>query len=288
MTTPDFESRLGRQPAVFDPRNLDYRSRPLLAERAVERKDAYWRMPPSGFPLDQDGPKCTGFGMGHEAACGPIVIPNVDAAWADRRYDRNVEEDHLAGRYFDGGATVQATMAAAKKDGIVSGYLWNTSVDDIADGLQLGPQCMGTVWKSGMFTPTSEGLLRVTGSDAGGHFYLLAAWVQAHRLWGPGAWMIQSWGRWGVGVPELGLSTGCAFIKADDLATLLSEDGESVAARDLFDAPQPAAAPYVARRRGTVFHRRDCRFAPRTNLREFASHEAAVTAGLRGCWYCRP
>jgi hypothetical protein len=119
--------------------------------------------------------------MGHEAACGPIVIPGVDAAWADRRYDRNVEEDHLAGRYFDGGATVQATMSAAKKDGIVSGYTWNTSVDDIADGLQIGPQTMGTTWKGSMFTPTPEGLLRVTGSDAGGHFYLLAAWVLRRR-----------------------------------------------------------------------------------------------------------
>jgi hypothetical protein len=290
MTSPNVDHRLGRQPAVFDPRNLDYRSRPLLDGRAIERADTFWRMPTAGFPLDQDGPKCTGFGMAHEAACAPVVIPNVDAAWADARYERNVAEDHAAGRFFDGGATVQATMAAAKKDGVVSGYVWNTTVDDIADALStVGPVCMGTTWKSGMMSTTPEGLLRVTGGDVGGHFFLLAAWVQSHPTWGPGAWMVQSWGHWGVGVPQLGLTTGCAFIRSDDLATLMREDGESVIARDLFGTtPTPTSVAYVARSGSRVFHKVTCRLAPTGARREWAAREDAVAAGFRPCWFCKP
>jgi hypothetical protein len=291
MTTPDWiEGRLGRQPAVFDPRNLDYRSRPLLNERGVQRKTTYWRMPPGSWPLDQgNSPECTGYGMAHEAACDPVVIPGVDAAWAHQRYQRNVEEDHLAGRYYDGGATVQATMAAAKKDNVVSGYIWNLGVADTLDALcTVGPQTLGTTWKSGMFSPTSDGLLRVTGSDVGGHFYMAAARVEVHPKFGPGSWIVNSWGIWGVGVPELGLATGCAFLRDEDLATLLAEDGESVAPRDLYVAPMPAAVLFVARRRSSVFHGVRCRLAPSTDRREFVSRDDAVAAGLRPCWWCKP
>lgn len=290
MTTPSapMNGRLGRQAAVFDPRNLNHRARPLLAERDVQRKTTYWPMPTAGrWPLDQgDSPQCTGFGTAHEAACGPVTIPNVDAAWAHRRYLRNVEVDQAAGRFFNGGATVQATMQAGKDDGVFTGYVWNLGLDDTLDALSaVGPQCLGTTWKSGMFAPTPDGRLRVTGQDEGGHFYLLAARVEQHPKFGPGAWIINSWGNWGVGVPELGMSTGCAFVTDDDLGILLEEDGESTCARDLYVPPAPALA-YFATRRSTVFHKASHPLI--RHDRGFATYAEALDAGLRPCRLCRP
>ena len=286
MTQP-YQFGLGRQFAGHDPRNLGYRSRPLLDALPVVRKTTYWSMPPGwGLPLDQgDSPQCTGFGAAHELADGPVFVPNVDTAFAHRRYARNVEEDKLIGNVFDGGATVGATMTALKKDGLITGYTWNLGVKDTLDSLcAVGPVCLGTVWKSGMFTTTADGLLRVTGDDVGGHFYVLAARVEMHPKWGPGSWMIQSWGAWGTGVPELGLTTGCAFIRDADLAILLADNGESVSPRDFFVLPTVSTVYATATSR--VFH--TARHPWIRHDRSFESYAFAVVAGLRPCKLCRP
>jgi len=276
---------LGRRFTRHDPRNLDHLSRPLLAEREVIRRDTYWTMPPGwGLPLNQgDSPECTGYGFAHEAACGPVYIPGVDTAWAHHRYLRNVEEDHRMGNVFDGGATVEATMRAAKADEIITGYVWNLGLGDTLDALcAVGPQCLGTGWKQSMFTPSPEGLLRVTGADVGGHFYLAAARVEQHPKWGGGCWIVNSWGRWGVGVPELGLTTGCAFLQDDGLTALLADQGESTCARDLYVAP----ALFFATSNSRVFH--TARHFLIRHDRSFTSYAAAVAAGLRPCRLCRP
>jgi hypothetical protein len=288
MTTPT-QPGLGRQFTTHNPLNLNYLSRPLLDAREVVRQDTYWAMPPGHWPLDQgQTPRCTGYGMAHEAACGPVVIPGVDTAWADHRYAQNVAMDHTMGNYFEdqgGGATVEATMRAAKADGVVSGYVWNLGLDVTIDATcAVGPQTVGTGWKSSMFNPSPEGLLRVTGADVGGHFYLLAAWVK-HPKWGSGHWIVNSWGGWGVGVPELGMATGCAFLQDESLAVLLADQGESTCPRDLYTAPQPAGK-FFATATSKVFH--TARHLLVRHDRTFASYAAAVAAGLRPCRICRP
>jgi len=288
VTQPEISRGLGRQFVGHDPRNLNHLARPLLDARTVVRKDTYWAMPSiGGFPLNQGNtPRCTAYGFGHEVACGPTYVPGVDTAWADRRYLRNVEEDRKAGRFFDGGATVEATMMAAKIDGITSGYVWNLGLNDTLDALcTVGPQCLGTVWKSSMFTPRADGLLRVAGEDVGGHFYLLVARVCAHPRFGPGCWLLNSWGSWGVGVPELGLRTGCGYLTDPDLAILLADGGESVAAADIYNAPITNRTVY-ATALSKVFH--TARHPLIKHARSFPSYEAAVLAGLRPCKLCRP
>lgn len=288
MTTAELSRGLGRQFVGHDPRNLRYLARPLLDARTVVRKDTYWAMPTGwGLPLNQgDTPRCTGYGMAHEAAIGPVFTPNVDTAYADRRYARNVEEDRKAGRFFDGGATVEATMKAAKDDEVTSGYVWNLGLADTLDALcTVGPQCFGTGWKASMFTPRADGLLRVTGSDVGGHFYIGAARVTAHPRFGPGVWIVNSWGEWGVGVPELGLRTGCAFIVDSDLALLLGNDGESVCASDLYVTPTTVSTVY-ATATSRVFH--TGKHPLIRHDRSWPSYTDAVLAGLRPCKLCRP
>jgi len=293
MSTPTapMDPRLGRRFTEHDPQNLEYRARALLNTRPLQDQDRYWPMPTSGqFPLDQgNSPECTGFGSAHEYALGPVQVPGMNAAFAHQRYLRNVQTDVQAGHHFDGGATVAATMRAAKVDKLITGYVWNIGLDDtIASLVNVGPICLGTDWLEGMFRPDNDGLLTATGATAGGHFWVLAARVKNHHTWGPGCWMVQSWGRWGVGVPQLGLGTGCAFVQDATLAKLLARSGESVVMRDHFDAPpivEPESARYFAEHGSRVFH--DTHKGKARDV-GYATYADAVAAGLRGCRVCNP
>jgi len=109
-----------------------------------------------------------------------------------------------------------------------------------------------------------------------------AARVEHHPRWGGGCWIINSWGSWGVGVPELGLTTGCAFLQDASLAVLLADQGESTCARDLYVAP----AVFFAPRGSAVFH--TARHFLIRHDRSFTSYAAALAAGLRPCRLCRP
>lgn len=287
--------RLGRRFVGHDARNLDHLARPLMDARGLVHEDRFWPMPatPAGqFPLDQgQSPECTGFGSSHELALGPVQVGGIDAAYAHARYARNVAVDRAAGRNFDGGATVGATMTAAKQDNLVTGYKWNLGVADTADAVaSAGPVCLGTDWRDGMFTPTG-GQLQATGASVGGHFWVLAARVWAHPTWGPGFWMVNSWGRWGVGVPQLGLTTGCAYVTDDTLGVLLADSGESVIMADFLAGPVPPVppdartAPFYARAGTALFH--DVHTGVRRDI-GFAHYADAVALGYKPCRVCRP
>lgn len=291
MSSPDgIHPLLGRIFEEHDEDNLGYLARPRLNQRPLQDQDRYWMMPSGPFPLDQgNSPECTGFGSTHEFALGPIQMGGMTAAFAHQRYLRNQETDRAAGRVYAGGATVAATMKAAKRDGLITGYVWNLGLDDtIASLVNVGPVCLGTDWPDGMFTPDADGLLTATGRSAGGHFWVLGGRVRNHLRWGPGAWMVQSWGRWGVGVPQLGMSTGCAFVQDTTLEKLLARTGESVVMLDYFAAPpvvEPESAPFWAEHGSRLFH--DTHRGRRRDL-GFASYADAEAAGYRPCRVCRP
>lgn len=251
MTAPGgtgpVDGRLGRRFAGHSPQNLEHLARPLLAARRVERRDTWWPMPPGPFPLDQGAEgACTGFGLAHELAAGPVQVPGVDEAYARHRYERNRAEDRAMGYDFPDGATVLATMRAAKADGIITGYRWCLGLDDVLDALcSVGPVCLGISWYSSMYATEPGGLVRVGGQLVGGHFITLVA-RQTHPQWGPGCWWLNTWGpTYGVARPEVG-SAGLGFIRDADLARLLAEDGEAVVPADFFVAPEPEPEPAPA------------------------------------------
>lgn len=295
MTTPaPAPGGLGRVFAGHDPRSLDYLAAPRLAARgAPVREDRYWPMPVGPYPLDQGNePECTGYGLTHELALAPVQVGGLDAAYAHRRYLRNVETDRAAGRHFDGGATVLATMKAAKQDGLLTGYLWNRGLEETANAVASGgPVCVGTEWTEGMNAPEWDGLIRPTGASLGGHFWVLAARVWDHATHGPGFWAVNSWGRWGVGVRPLGLTTGCAFIRDADLDALLRADGESVLPADAVvgrvvpPVVHADTAPYFARAGSKVVH--DNHRCIRRDV-GFTRYEDAMRLGYRPCRLCRP
>lgn len=283
MTSPAL-GRLGRHFAGYDERSRNYGVRGLLPE-AVQRKPTFWAMPDGPFPLDQGNiGSCTGHGMAHELAAGPVMFPNIDNAYAMALYQRNQEEDRKMGNNYPSGATVLATMKAAKADNRITGYRWCFGVDDVVDTLvSTGPVCLGISWFSAMFDTATNGRVTVSGQEVGGHFIDLLAYDE-HPLWGPVVGWLNSWGySYGVAEPRLNVHKGVGWLSLRDLDSLLSRDGEAVVPSDYFVA---ARAPYfTASTRSRTFHDVHPR-VPR--VREFATYQAAVDAGLRPCRICKP
>jgi hypothetical protein len=285
MTTPEpMDGRLGRHFAGHDERSRNFGVRELLAG-AVTRKPTFWGMPDGPFPLDQgqDG-SCTGFGMAQELAAGPVMFPNIDNAYALARYRRNQEEDRKMGNVYSDGATVLATMKAAKADGLVTGYRWCFGVDDVVDTLcSSGPVCLGIDWLDNMFNTSPEGRVSVSGAVAGGHFIDAIAY-DVHPMWGPAVGWLNSWGfSYGVSEPRLNVHAGIGWLTLSDLGTLLARDGEAVCPADYFVAK---VAPYfAASTRALTFHGKHPGIR---RVREFATFADAEAAGLRPCRICRP
>lgn len=283
MTSPVGDGRLGRHFVGHDPLSRNFGVRELLP--AVVRKPTFWGLPDGPFPLDQ-GPDgaCTGFGMAQELAAGPVMFPNIDNAYGRARYRRNQEEDRAMGNNFPDGATVLATMKAAKADALITEYRWCFGVDDCVDTLcSTGPVCLGIDWLNNMFTTSPEGRVDVSGPVAGGHFIDLLAY-DVHPMWGPAVAWVNSWGfSYGVAEPRLNLHKGIGWLTLPDLATLLARDGEAVVPADYFI---PKVAPYFAgSTRATTFH--DAHPGVR-RYREFQRYQDAVDAGLRPCRICKP
>lgn len=121
------------------------------------------------------------------------------------------------GEFYEGSST-DAPFICFRADGIITGWKWLRGEEELWEYLSFyGPAGVGTVWKSGMFHPNSQGYIEVSGSDAGGHAYEIA-WAsharQAYR-------MINSWGtNWG--------QLGRAWITRANMKILLDEGGEAV------------------------------------------------------------
>ena len=242
MTSPD-RTRLGRIFTGHDERSRQYGVRPLLLP--APRMSTFWPLPDGPYPLDQGAEgACTGYGIAHELAAGPVIVPGVDNAYALRRYRRNQEMDRAAGNVFPDGATVLATMKAAKADGLITAYRWAFGVDDVIDTLcTVGPVCLGIDWYDGMYETQSDGLVDVTGEKVGGHFITLVGYAIHPRV-GPCVLWINSWGRgYGVADERLDVPGGVGWLTVADLGRLLAADGEAVVPADYFPGPVSPPPP---------------------------------------------
>lgn len=286
MTSPiPTDGRLGRVFVGYDERNRGYGVRELLAP--VERKPTFWAMPDGPFPLDQfrEG-SCSGHGMAHELAAGPVTFPNITNEYALARYRRNQEEDRRMGHNFSSGATVLATMKAAKADNLITGYRWCFGVDDVVDTLiSTGPVCLGIPWRDKMYRTDDAGLVDIGGREVGGHFIDLLAY-DVHPVWGEVVGWLNSWGfSYGVAEPRLNVHKGVGWLTLADLGSLLKADGEAVVPSDYFAGKTTPAPYFAAGQRATTFHDTHPGL-PR--MRGFATFAEAQAAGLRPCRICRP
>lgn len=197
----------------FDERSRNY---PIRALRTASTKPrSYtWRC---NLTLDQ-GPDgaCTGFAVTHEAAGRPAVVKGLTYDVAMEVYNRAKELDVWPGENYDG-SSVLAAMKAGKERGWYDEYRWAFSEDDLAFAVgHHGPAVLGINWYEGMFTPDEKLFVHPTGRAVGGHAILCNGYsykkrvYRLHNSWGPG------WGH-----------RGEAFIHADDMATLLAQQGEA-------------------------------------------------------------
>lgn len=210
FTTSD--PRLDRLP------QFDVRSRGFRAIEGIEdkrRRSYSWN---KAVYLDQgqEG-ACVGFSLAHELAARPVVVPNVTSALATFIYKEAQKIDPWPGEAYSG-TSVLAGAQTAKAHGYFSEYRWAFGEDDLALAVGYrGPAVLGVNWYSGMFDTDGDGFIHPTGSIAGGHAILCASYSikkNAYRL-------DNSWGSdWGA--------HGSAWISREDMARLLSEDGEAM------------------------------------------------------------
>lgn len=237
---PSTPAGLGRRFVEHDPRSRAFGVRSALGA-TVERKPTVWALPSGPYPLNQGAEgACTGYGMAHELAAGPVVVRGIDAAYADHRYQRARQVDVADGNRFPDGATTLAAVKAAKADGLITGYRWAFGIGDVVDTLcTVGPVCLGLSWYDGMYATRPDGLVVRSGPLVGGHF-ITAIGYDIHPTAGPCVLWLNSWGSgYGVGDARAGVRGGIGWVPVATLADLLADDGEAVVPADFLAPPEP-------------------------------------------------
>jgi hypothetical protein len=206
----------GRVPSQPDVRDLRYPMRAYLPPE-ITVVSRFW---PTGPILDQGStPMCVGYAGRQFLTSEPVQT--IDGPTAPELYAEAQANDEWDGTAYDG-TSVRGLANALTKEGRLTSYVWAASALDVRDYLiTTGTVIAGTDWKRNMFTPSKNGLLKVSGPVAGGHAYLLSGY-DAVRNWFE---VTNSWSEsWGLG--------GKAYIAFDDFDRLLKANGEGLAAME--------------------------------------------------------
>jgi len=131
--------------------------------------------------------------------------------------------DEWDGENYDG-TSVRAGAKVLASQGRISEYLWAQSLAELqAWVLTKGPVVMGTEWYQGMSLLGVNGYATPAGALLGGHAYLCIGYSTARRAYR----FLNSWGRvWGS-------PNGRFWMKEEDVADLLSRNGEACAAIEI-------------------------------------------------------
>lgn len=204
-----------------DARDLRFPMRAMLPARVAIVSRFY----ETGPVLDQgDTSQCVGFSWRQFLTSAPLVT--TDGPSAAQLYHEAQVNDEWPGEDYEG-SSVRGGAKALTTDGRLKSYVWAASAADVRDFLiTTGTVVMGTDWLRNMFTPSKNGVLRVSGALEGGHAYLLCGYdAKANRFQ-----MINSWSTsWGL--------DGKAWINFKDLDRLLARQGEACAAVEQGLAP---------------------------------------------------
>lgn len=209
------DRQLTRRPSPFDVRDLSHRMR-AVTPREVVIVSKYWT---TGPILDQgDTPQCVGYSGGQFLQTEPVIT--MDGPTPTALYDLAQRNDEWPGTDYDG-SSVRGLAKGLIGLGRLKSYVWGTSAAEVRDFIiTTGPALAGTDWLSNMFYPDPKtGTLKVSGSLAGGHAYLLSGYDARYNRFE----MTNSWGKsWG--------KSGKAWIKFNDLDRLIARQGEMCAA----------------------------------------------------------
>lgn len=205
---------LGR---IYVPDERDHAYAITLPTPAV-RSYRYWR---DGPLLDQgQTPSCVGHAWKNWLDGTPVRDPLAKPPSAMEIYAWANAHDGISGGHD--GTSVRAGAQYLQSLGKISSYHWAESADDaLAYLLGTSPVVLGVNWYQGFDTPSSEGIVRISGGIRGGHAFLADGFNKSRGL--VRAW--NSWGMWG--------KKGHFFFSAEDLARLLGEQGECCAALEM-------------------------------------------------------
>lgn len=172
-------------------------------------------------------PHCVAYGWMHYLEDGPVIQDNIEEGTGRSKpfytpkdfYDLCQLHDQWDGENYDG-TSVRAGAKILKHLGIIKAYNWAFNIDEVIKALKyIGPMVVGTRWYSNMSRPSSSGLMTPTGSNQGGHCYVLNGIDEDLGL----LRIKNSWGKsWGV--------DGRAYITINDFETLLTNGGEACVA----------------------------------------------------------
>lgn len=155
----------------------------------------------------------------------------VDEIYSVGVYSDATALDPFAGTYppTDTGSDGLSVAKVLKQRGLISGYLHALSFEAVLTALAKQPVIVGTVWRSNMFNPEPDGRIRISGSDEGGHEYVLDELDMENRR----VWMQNSWtDAWGV--------DGRGYFTFGDFEALLEDDGDCTVFVPISEpAPQP-------------------------------------------------
>lgn len=168
--------------------------------------------------LDQ-GPDgaCVGFGCADYCQCTPLPQPGTNTnATGFRMYHEAQDRDEWPGHDYEG-SSLLGGMKALLFEKRISGYLWLTTVDEIALAIgYVSPVPIAVGWHQDMMSTDADGYVHATGPTVGGHCVCLVGYdVKLKRFKG-----IQSWG------PDWGMA-GYFYIAETDVALLLGDNGEA-------------------------------------------------------------
>lgn len=212
----------------FDPRSRNFPVRPLLTAPTATPDLTRKRVWTPG-PLLNQGQEghCVGFGEAGELGATPVKVP-VDDAFAHDLFFAARRIDRGEGRLYTDGATVIAGCKAAQELGLIRKYVWCFSIEDVILAiLRHSPVVIGINWYESMYETDHRGMVTVGGSLVGGHCLYVNGWWPDHPEFSEDVFVWQnSWGTdYGV--------YGRGFIRREDLARLLAEDGEAVVFTDI-------------------------------------------------------
>lgn len=248
----DFSLRLknlrGGDPRLGRNMNHDTRSLRYLAPRRDPRKLTSRRHQVNVPIMDQGNVgSCTGhattniMGSSHFWPAVKDVLPLdplLASSWAVKVYSDATLIDPWPGSYLpeDTGSDGLSVAKVMQARGLVSGFVHATSRDAALAALAERVIMVGIGWRSAMFSPDSDGHIRIDGVVEGGHEIAVDEIdVERERVW-----LRQTWGM-GYGL------AGRGWVTWDDFGELLADDGDCTVLVPLtLPPPQPTPEPTPA------------------------------------------
>lgn len=213
------EHKLGRL-ENFDPRSRNFPVRAILSQTELLNPRSYhWRCKTQ---LDQGSvSSCVGNAWSHELAARPAEVLGVTESTALDIYRKAQTLDPWASIPHEGTSVLAGIQALQSLfPHAIDDYRWIFSLEDLIITLSYrGPVVLGIPWYQQMFYPDGAGILKISGSIAGGHSLLCTGVNISTRYFQ----LKNSWGKnWGL--------EGYCYITFEDMGRLLHENGEGCAA----------------------------------------------------------